>query len=410
MAHADLPEEPLYDHELFLKAVATAEENIAAAALYTYGSVQAVVGRERPIIQKHALRVHGNPSEDTSPIRYYEALRTSEETLRRTIVRGLGYVMTAPLLAKTMDIIDNGIVHSEDTEQTFAPDIARGRVHQGKRGKLVSDADGILRIVTDTTLDTLGAAWLEGNIKPTFVDITSRVRFYCEQLLDLKFGDTWRQLDTTEVISMQVKELNGKKLSKHDRRLLLGPHKLLDIYPAVGNAVVAAAEFTAIAVEHMQQALAEDGVTSEEWYPYAFANLSKIGFAAQLPFWPAQDIGLQANSSEMPTMFKATKVADGSREITFADLSLQNYYEKGLVANCQGALRPPARYLRQNDLRTMSGFVIRLDDLTRVGDMQLAHDWTDASTFKPVTSAEASTALALGVAYSGNYYFAEESK
>lgn len=402
------PETPLYNQELFLEQVSVAEEEIAAAALYRYDSVERAITVQRPFIQKYSLHAYGNPSESTEPVRYYEALWTAELTLRRAVLRGIGYLTITPLLTNAIEIIDKGVEPISTKEQPFVLDATRGRVHVGKRGQMVHATDAILRSICDTALTSLDPERLQEDIAPAFVDTTHRVRSYARKILDLKFGDAWQELDPKLVTSMQVKHINGKKISRRDQLLLLCPIKTTDIHQSVSDAVAAAAEFTAISIEHMQKALAKADVPSSAWYHYAFANLSKVGFAAHLPFWTAQNIGMHANDPDAAPIFDTVPLGNGVHDIIFSDPSHQKYYDKGLRANCPGAIPPQRVYMRQDILRAMSNFIDRLGNLSCIDGVQLQHDWSTNASFKPVTGAEAATAVSLSFAYSNRYNFVED--
>jgi hypothetical protein len=408
-SHINIPPDVAYDMDLFRDLIYEAEEEITATTLYDYSSPKGVVDRQRPSIERYALYVHGNPSESAAPITYHEAIRTSEETIRRALLRGLGHMTIVPLLEQALAHFTSDAVEQQGSDTVFTSDIARGRVHRGVRGHFVSYADKELRVTSNATLDGIPGSKLEQEIIPPFVDTTLRVRSQAEQILTLKFGNSWRQLDPMLVTTMQITEIDGKKLNRHDQRLLLGPYKLTNIYEAVGNAVVAAAEFTAIGIEHLQKALNQAGCPPEHWYAYGLANLSKLGFMARLPFWTAQDIGIHADNPDVPLLFTAQPQPDGLYEVTFTKSAHQKYYDKDLTAACQGAVPPKPRYMRQGTLRTMGQFVRTLATLSNVNDTELPHDWSSATTFKPVTSAEAATAATLGMAYSRRYDFTSGS-
>lgn len=393
-----------YDNDLLQREIAEVEDAITASIIHPWASVSGNVERSRPLVKLSAIELRGHPSETSSPALYYDALRMSEEALRRVIVRGMGYNATELLVEQTIENSRGPNLVKGDAH-TFESEVGRGRIHQGIRGEFVAGADKVLRALALASFD-LFQQEKQDDILCTFEDTSKRVRAYGERALDHKFGDAWRQLDPADIASMKVKEIDGQKLSRYDRHSLLKPNKPTDARASLANATATAAEFTAIGIQDMQRALARAGCPRDQRYAYAFGNIDKLAFAASLPFWPAQELGMRANDLDVDPVFSALRCeATGLYSITFKNDAYRNYYEKGSVGVCQGIQPLKVGFMQSHDLRRIGQFNRMIEGLAVVDGKQIVSE--QAKSLGWITSAYAATACVLSLAHKGGYDFCE---
>jgi hypothetical protein len=330
-------------------------------------------------------------------------MRIAEEALRRPILRGLGHLATAPLMEHTIKALEGpGKLHIHDSSFVFHASVGRGRIHSAARGEFVAHTDKLLRSIADTAFCFLQADKLY-ELQHTFHDISQQVRDFSAAALDHKLGKTWRDLDRTLVAQVKIDELpDGRKISRYDRHLLLKTEKPLDVHTSFGNGVATTAEFAAIGVEGMSRALSEAGCLSSDWYPHAFAHLNKISLGARLPFWSAQDFAIAANGHYKPALFRVDTGWPSTYHIRYAKDAHEKYVDKGITGDCQGIIQiDPThitlseRRLREQFLRVVGGSVKKT--------LRAYIAQRDVPSALDITSVDAATALAVSIAYKGQY-------
>lgn len=377
------------------------QDSITAATLHPSTLVGETVELSRPLVQQQLLEAHGNPTEADAPAHFFDNLRIAEEALRRPILRALGYAATTTLMERTLDTLANGVERQVQQDWTFmfSAESGHGRVHNGARGEFVRSADHALRSAAATAFSGLKPE-KEQELFSTFWDISQRVRDLSALALDHRIGDSWRKLDPADISRVQVTELDGKKLSRYDRHLLLKTQKPLDIHKSFGNATATAAEFTAIGVEAMSRELSKAGVLRNDWYAYSFAHINKLSFGAKLPFWAAQDFAIAANASYPPSLFQVGPRWPSRYHVSYARTAHENYYSNENIGDCQGIFVPDLASLTFEEKRLRRDFIRGLFHAAQATNVIA---WPDVPKAEEVTSADSATALALSIAYRGQY-------
>ncbi len=371
------------------------------------GLVSDVVERTRPDIRQLTLEAYGDPTAANDPARYYDALRLSEEAIRRAMLQGLGHLIIEPLMTQT---VGNVLYNEQPPEYrskvhhpaVFTAELSRGRIHNNERGKFVRYADRKLRAFASLAFCTLGYT-KQQDLAGTFRDVSQRVRDFSAQTLDHRLGKNWRELDPTAAAKLEITELDGRKLSRYDRRLLLTSQKPLDVQQSFSNATATAAEFTAIGIQALHRALFKAGCwESSVWYPYAFSHLGKLAFGAKLPFWSAQDFAIAANSPHPAPLFVARHHWPSKHySIDYAQAAHKNYLAQKGTGACQGIIPPKRQFITAVGLTVRERFTETIRDKAKeAGDPLAIPDMPPASK---ITSADAASALALSIAYRGKY-------
>ena len=386
------------------EGVENLQHSIAAdIALFPLDTV-GLIDYYRPLMQEQVLKHHGKPSEDATPARYLDAMRITEESLRRGILRGIGDMAVSSLAAWSIDNFAQ-VGRRFLGNRRISKEMSRGRIYHWQDAALVDEVDRQVRRVCESVL--VPFAFDRCRTESAFEDTSLRVRDLASRTLDLRLGEGWRSLDWESVTRLEPLELDGKPLRRYDRHLLLKTRKPTQLHTSLGNSMSTAAEFAVSSIIDVEHTLSKAGYPQDALFPVLFANINKLTLGAALPFWPAHMLSRNSVVKYSNQIFRAIPKATGLGILAFNDTWHRNYYARGILGNCQG-MRPSKDPIVVNDPKRQQRLGHLLDimrDIAVIDGNHLPLDIPHSQLSPPnLTSVQVSTILAFSIAYADADY------